>query len=79
MPARDATIADKPHIGTMLHTRLWYNERDARVIVAEFDEAKTFFAARMYHAERGLTYGVGDDEIAGAYIMQQVLEWIGES
>lgn len=76
---RDLTYPDMPHIGTMLHSRTWYNEKDARVIVAEFDEGKEFFAARMYNAERGLTYDVGDDEISGAFVIRQVLEWIGES
>jgi hypothetical protein len=77
--ARDATIPDMPHVGSMLFTRTWYNERDARVIVGEFDQDKGFFAARMYHAEKGLSYGVRDQEVAGAYVMSQVLEWIGES
>lgn len=76
---RDATIPDMPHIGSMLFTRVWYNEKDARVIVAEFDEGKEFFAARMYNAERGLSYDVCDDEISGAIVVREVLEWIGES
>ena len=77
--ARDQTLTDMPHIGAMLYVRVWYNVQNARVIVAEFDVAKKFFAARMYNAENGLAYDVRDDEIAGALLMREVLEWIGES